>query len=150
MNQSVEVASATIADVDQIKRIADANRQSLGFLTRGTIAAATIDGRVLIARWLGCLVGFATYRHRKDGQTTLLDLCVDQDSRNSGVGASLVDELLNRARVQGCQAVRLKCPRDLPANRFYEAMGFTMLTTVPGRKRSLNVWEYSLVCHARS
>ena len=52
--------------------------------------------------------------------------------------------LLKESASMGQTAVRLKTPADIPANRFYKALGFQLINTEPGRHRPINVWEIRL------
>jgi DNA helicase HerA-like ATPase len=78
------------------------------------------------------------------GRATLYHIAVAPETRARGVGRALVDALEQVARQTGCSWIALKCPVDLPANRFYRDYGFQLAETLNGRKRALNVWLLSL------
>lgn len=129
-------------DISYIKQIADRNRDSLGFLLRPKIEEAIATGRIMIAFSEVEIFGFVIYRHRKiDLQTTLSDICVDQQWRNRGVGKAMIQALYAECSSLGRKFIQLKCPEDLSANSFYEKVGFSHTHTEPGRDRRLNVWR---------
>lgn len=132
---------ARTEDLDAVKALADANRTSLGFVLRPALAVGIQKGWLLVAEKNGCIIGFAHYRHRKDAQTTLYQICVDQKWRGQGIGRMLIEALLNESLSLGQTSVRLKAPSDIAANEFYQALGFQLVDTEPGRIRSVNVWE---------
>ena len=65
------------------------------------------------------------------------DVIVDQSQRGQGVGAALVNYLLQLARELGLSGVSLTCnPRRVAANRLYQKMGF--------KKWETNTYWYEL------
>lgn len=129
-----------------IKQIADCNRHSLGFLPKPKVEEAVANNRVVVVKTSEeKVLGFVIFRHRKtDKQTTLSDICVDENWRNQGLGTLLLqflyDECLNLQR----DFVQLKCPVDLPANAFYDRLGFVKHSTEEGRSRKLNIWRLAI------
>jgi GNAT superfamily N-acetyltransferase len=89
-------------------------------------------------------MGFAHSRHRRDSQTTLYEIGVASKNRKQGLGRAMVHTVVEEARVQGKVLLRLKCPIDLPANAFYQHLGFTLLGQERGKRRMLNVWGMSI------
>jgi ribosomal protein S18 acetylase RimI-like enzyme len=61
-------------------------------------------------------------------------------SRMQGIGRKLVEAVELAAKQRGQAMVRLKCPEDLPANRFYRSLGFAREALEPGKRRRLVVW----------
>lgn len=142
---SLATRKAHESDLEAIKAIADAERNSLGFITRTTIRKAIYQGNIIVVTVNNRVVGFQHYYHRKqDRQTTLYHKAVLLDFRRQGLGTRLVDAVVQEARAMGRQKLRLKCPVDLPANRFHKRYGFVLVGQEPGRVRKLNVWEYNL------
>jgi len=87
--------------------------------------------------------GFARFHIRRDGQMTLHEIIVTRPG--CGIGTALINQLRGIGRQKGATCILAKCPQDLPANRFYASLGFTLRdteTTPTGRK--LNVWQRSL------
>ena len=122
-----------------VKRLADENRENLRFVMRSALAFGIENQWLLVAVHQGHLLGFAHYRHRQDTQTTLYELCVQAQVRKQGIGKALV----LAPRAQGKTCLVLKTAVDLPANGFYEHLGFVCREVQPGKKRALHVWEQS-------
>lgn len=59
---------------------------------------------------------------RRDGQLTIREIIVLPEVRRMGKGRKVLEYL--RAR-PGVSSIYAKCPADLPANEWYEAIGFT-------------------------
>lgn len=76
------------------------------------------------------------YHLRRDGLLTIKLLIVLPLHRRNGVGRSIVNNLLTRAR-----GVVARCPADLPSNAFWGAVGFRNVGTERARSgRVINVW----------
>ena len=134
------IRPASFADLDAVKLIADAHRHELGFVLLPSLREQIERGEMFVATLGDDLVGFVDYHQRRDGQITLYHIAVTPLARQQGVGQSLVNALKQVARNDSCSRIALKCPVDLPANRFYERYGFHLEETQNGRKRPLNVW----------
>lgn len=135
---------AEFSDLTSIKRIADSNREALGFVPRPKVEEAIATNRVLVASDSDQrkVVAFVIYRHRKtDKQTTVYDICVEEEVRRQGIGSLLLKELYDECRNLGRDFIQLKCPLDLAANLFYKSVGFYRSRIEQGKRRSLNVWR---------
>jgi N-acetylglutamate synthase-like GNAT family acetyltransferase len=142
---SFSVRSAVPADLAAIKKIADANKLALGFLPRPKVSEAIQQKRVLVLQTECELVGFVIYRHRKtDNQTTLSDICITEKWRGCKGGQTLVRSLIEDCIGHGHEFILLKCPADLPANFFYEKLGFTRVRVDDGRRRPLSIWRLDI------
>lgn len=132
-------------DLHAVKVLADASRDAVGFVTRQKFEEAVKQKRGFVALENSQVVGFVLYRHRKlDQQTTLSEICVHQDYRGRHIGEQLVNALVQECIKKSRHFIQLKCPTDLPANKFYKQLGFELATTEKGKKRSLNVWRFFL------
>lgn len=143
-NNRINVRKATADDLDDIKVLADAHRHELGFVRRPALIVAIDRQEVLVAQNHQELVGFVEYRHRQDTQTTLYHIAVKPEYRHQGVGRALIKALQAEAQSRGKHKIYLKCPQDLPANRFYRQLGYQLISKETDRKRSLVIWELSL------
>lgn len=143
-NNSTQIRKAASQDLDAVKRLADRNRDALGFVLRPSLREQIDKGEMLVAEQEGQLAGFVDYHQRKDRQLTLYHIAVLADQQGQGVGYALLDALQAIARHAGCSKIVLKCPIDLEANHFYQRYGFQLLQTLNGRKRPLHVWILSL------
>jgi len=122
------VRPATPDDLDWVKRMADRHKLEVGFVRRPALADAVDRGELLVG--VGAS-GFLHYHRRRDGWHTVYEVV----SEAPGTGRALVEAVpLPR---------RLRCPLDLPANAFYARLGGTLVQTEPGKRRPLNVWEWS-------
>ncbi len=147
MSSIVIVNATDLSVIDEIKHIADRYRPELGFHTRQAYVDSANKGELLIARSNIEVVGFARYHHRRDNKTTLYEIAVLPKIRDKGVGRRLVDALIADCQRVSSRCLRLTCPVELPANRFYKAMGFirSASRSRPGKNRPLYEWEYPVL-----
>lgn len=139
------VRPAAATDLTAIKEIADANKTALGFLPRPKINEAIQQQRVLILQTEREMAGFVIYRHRKtDNQTTLSDICVTEKWRGGKGGQAMVQALVQDCVERSRAFILLKCPIDLPANSFYERVGFIRVGIDNGKHRPLNIWRLDI------
>lgn len=144
---------AIYGDVEPIKRImnAAANRPAFGFVSRavheGAITSQMAYGSkdlMLVADNGGAVVGFMRAYHRNDGNTTLHEIAVHPFYHRQGIGRQLLEELERQAGLRGQQAIQLRTPAEIPANRWYIARGFNLIAQESGRKRPLNFYRLQL------
>lgn len=65
--------------------------------------------------------GLCHFHRRRDGVVTIREIIVLPESQRLGIGRAMIDEVVRRtAPVALCA----RCPADLPANAWYERMGF--------------------------
>ncbi len=141
---SIIISNATnLPIIDAVKRVADQHRPELGFHTRQAYVDSLNKGELLIAKRAAEVVGFVRYHHRRDNRTTLYEIAITPDSRGKGVGRRLIEALIADCQRVFSRCIRLSCPVELPANRFYEAVGFIRSTrrSLLGRSRPLYEWE---------
>lgn len=132
---------ARLEHLPGIKAIADCAKQSLGFVHRGALTRAIERREVLVTTVCSSIIGFCHFYRRRDGVWVIYHLAVAEAMRRSGVGSRLVETVFEDARRHGAVVVRLKCPEDLEANRFYERIGFCCTGLEPRQPRSLTMWE---------
>jgi ribosomal protein S18 acetylase RimI-like enzyme len=65
--------------------------------------------------------GLCHWHLRRDGQITIREIIVLPEVRGRGVGRKMLQELMS---VSSASSIFAKCPADLPANGWYEAIGF--------------------------
>lgn len=90
------------------------------------------------------VVGFVEYHHRRDQQTTLYHIAVEESHRAKGVGRALLDALQEEARQMNKTCVFLKCPEGLPANGFYSGCGFCHVGESQSSRRRLVSWRLAI------
>jgi ribosomal protein S18 acetylase RimI-like enzyme len=141
-SQWAPIRQAVPEDIIACKRIADQNREAFGFLPRPVFVEAVERRRLLVAASsTGVVIGFVRFNHRMRGtETALYDICVDNSLRRQGVGRALVAALVDECRRANRETVVLKCPEGLPANDFYDRLGFERQGMVQGRRRNLIIW----------
>jgi N-acetylglutamate synthase-like GNAT family acetyltransferase len=146
---SMQVRWAQEKDVEAVKRLTDENRDAFGFVVRASLEERVRKGGLLVAEQQRALVGFVSFHHRRDGWTTIHELCTRAENRKRGVGRALVQQVEQEALCKRQNGVRLKCPLDLPANGFYARLGFTRIGIEEGKRRPLAIWEKQLPQSAR-
>jgi len=144
MGSHVSIRKAKLQDLEAIKQIADANKEAIGFVMRPALAENIKRGWVLVAERAGVVVGFASYRHRRDEQTTLYEICVAEGQRGNGVGRALLEALTEEGHRLGKSYLRLKCPVDSEANAFYASLAFDQVGKEQGKAKELIKWEKAL------
>ena len=75
-------------------------------------------------------------------------VCIQYDAQRRLHGAALVGRLINKAEAEGYDRISCWVADDIPANDFWQAMGFRMMGEREGgkhRKRKHNAWVYW--CH---
>ncbi|HPZ55674.1 MAG TPA: GNAT family N-acetyltransferase [Bacillota bacterium] len=141
----VDVRLAHSSDLEPVKRLADDNRDSIGFLPRAAFQESIKRGWLLVAKVDGEPVGFVRFRPRAtDDVCTLYEICVSHSWRRRGIGTLLLDALKAHAQHHNKRWIRLKCPTDLEANRFYLQYGFRKIGCSEGKARPLVEWAMSL------
>ena len=131
------------SDVDHVKALADQHRYELGFLRRAAFEASLAKNELLVARSGSKVVGFVRYHHRRDHQTTLYEILTTPKFQRTGVGNRLIAALSDECRYNESRRITLVCPAELPANRFYEEVGFRRSNSRSreGKGRQLYQWE---------
>ena len=145
---SIAISKAKdLSDVDIVKHIADQHRAELGFHARQAYVDSLDKGELLIARKDDQVVGFLRYHHRRDNRTTLYEIAIIPDVRGKGIGHQLIKALIADCQRVSSRCLRLSCPVELPANRFYEAVGFirSARRSRRGRSRPLYEWELPIL-----
>lgn len=138
----VVVSTADAEMIEHVKMLADAHRHVFGFIPRAAFVDAMSERALLVALLDGRVVGFLRFHHRRrDTQTTLYDICVDQAYRQCGIGRLLIETLYEVCRAMGHNCVTLRCSTDLPANGFYRRLGFISVRSVVGKRRALTIWR---------
>lgn len=125
---------ATEHDLTDIKRIANQNREFIGFVMKVALMESIQKKSLLVFEDLSGVVGFVHYHPRKDGWHTVHELAVSKNLHSKGVGQQLFDSVP--------LPIRLKTTEDnLKALRFYAKNGMTIVGIENGKKRKLTVLE---------
>lgn len=132
--EHVFLRAAVPADYDACKKIANQpqNRKVLGFFMRVTFndfaARQPADDRYILTvveDAANNIVGVVRAKTRNDqSQTTVHEICVDDNHKGQGIGRLMVEHVASRARAHHAPKIFLKSPADTPAGRFYRHLGF--------------------------
>jgi ribosomal protein S18 acetylase RimI-like enzyme len=131
------IRAATLEDLFQVKLIAVENKSTLGFILQPSLELAVKKGWLLVAIEGETIVGFLNMWQRRDGWSTVMELCVQAGYRNRGYGRALL--------AATPRPIRLKClANNTTANEFYYNTGFTLEKTIPAteRKQALYLWNF--------
>ncbi len=147
----VTIRQASQEDASAIMALSQASKDELGLISqhRQWLLQQINVGEVLVAETAeGELVGFVVFNHNpltEDEHTTIYYLCTDSSYRRHGIGKRLMDEAAVDARLYGNKRITLKCPTQLPANHFYQSIGYTLEGSEADQEGGrLNVWTLSL------
>ena len=126
----VTVRAATLDDLPDVDRLQKAHSKSLGFLHRVTLEGKVRRGEMLVAHaagggFAGYVVGSDAY-HKRQEVGVVYQMAVAKTHRRATVGATLLKNLFE-SWAYGTRLCCAWCAQDLPANRFWEAMGFVPL-----------------------
>ena len=111
------ICEAREGDIPAIKKIFRANKRYLGFTTWPILSSSIAKSELHVAVFCEHIVGFIRWHRRRDGWSTVYELCVDEPYRGRGVGRMLM-------QVIGTGPAKLKCHTANPALKFYDLLGF--------------------------
>lgn len=125
---------ATDHDLTDIKRIANQNREFIGFVMKIALIEAIKKRSLLVFEDLSGVIGFVHYHPRKDGWHTIHEIAVSKQLQSKGVGQQLFDSVP--------LPIRLKTTEDnIKALGFYVKNGMKIVGIENGKKRKLTVLE---------
>lgn len=133
--------------VGQVSCIADKNKAAFGFLSSSAYEQMASKGQLWIAinssmELKGYLIFGGTMPTLK-----IFQIYACESVKGHGVGSKLIDTLKEHAREKNYHTISARVASDLPANIFWEHIGFTIYRQVKGgetTKRIINVRGYSL------
>jgi len=86
--------------------------------------------------------GFCHWHLRKDKQITIREIIVLPECQRQGIGTMILEQL---KQVPDAMSIFAKCPADLSANRWYQALGFISEgTEITKSGRRLMLWRLQL------
>jgi len=144
MESDLFIRKSSLEDLPFIKILSDKNINSLGFTMTGKIRESIEKQHCFSAFYKDEFCGFVIFRHRKkDDQTTLSIICVEEKYRGLKIGTNLIEFLIDDCFENKKKFIQLKCPVDLPSNKFYKEMGFEIYSVEKREnKRDLNIFRY--------
>jgi len=100
---------------------------------------AAKQGRLILVDGGYCLWS----QRKKDGVVVISEIIVLPERRGQGIGTRMLDEL---KKVKGATAIFLKCPSNLPANKWYKSKGFEEVGVeiVGNRGTQVRCWRLEL------
>jgi ribosomal protein S18 acetylase RimI-like enzyme len=147
----VTIRGASQEDASAIRTLSEASQDELGSISqhRHWLTHQIDIGEVFVAETSeGELVGFVVFNHdplTEHEHTTIYYLCIHSTYRGHGIGKRLMEAVAVDARLFGNRRITLKCPSDLPANHFYQSVGYTLEGNETAQEGDrLNVWTLSL------
>ena len=139
-----EVVPASLKDLRALKLLADRHKLELGFVLAPALQEGITNGQVYIIKRSSQVLAFVHFRHRRDAVTKIYQICVDCSAQRKGLGMAMLEAVRKDALQRGQVEITLMCPTDLLAKGFYKRMGFSLLQTISGKRRALNIWNLKL------
>ena len=134
---TIRIREATTDDLPFIDGLQRANTKAVGYFPRGQFEGYVAQKAVLIAEGDAGPLGYIISKDRylkRDELGVVYQLNVAPEARRHLVGAALLRAAFDRS-AYGCRLYCCWCAKDLPANRFWEAMGFAPLAFRAGSDR---------------
>jgi GNAT superfamily N-acetyltransferase/predicted nucleic acid-binding protein len=133
----------TEAYIERVRTLADQHRESFGFLPASAYTELAVKDRLWVAidKNTGNLCGFLSFGGRYP-QVKIFQLFVEESVRRHRVGERLIVGLKEVSQRAGVQTISARIAADLPANKFWERMGFRLIRQEAGgkvRDRMINV-----------
>ena len=132
--------------VDEIRRLADANRTALGFLPASVYRESAMKGGLWVdvdrtRKMRGYLLFGGRYPRLR-----VFQLFVRPEFRGSGTARTLLEKLRDHGEKLNYLTITARVARELEANRFWEACGFFVTDRIPGdaTRRPLNKYTLEL------
>lgn len=125
---------AVVDDLVIIKKIANQNRDFIGFVMKVALIEAISKKSLFVFDSVDGVLGFIHYHPRKDGWNTVHELAVMREHQGKGIGQALFDIVP--------LPMRLKTTVDnATAIAFYAKNNMLHVRNEQGKKRSLVVFE---------
>ncbi|MDN3639907.1 GNAT family N-acetyltransferase [Simiduia curdlanivorans] len=133
--------------VRQVAEIADKNKGAFGFLSSSVYEQMASKGQLWVAinnsnELKGYLMFGGTMPTLK-----VFQIYACPSVKGQGVGKRLISALKNHAREKHYHSISARVASDLPANNFWEQVGFSIYQQVKGghtTKRTINIRGHSL------
>jgi GNAT superfamily N-acetyltransferase len=133
--------------VGRVSAIADQHKRAFGFLSASAYEQMASKGQLWVAintakELKGYLMFGGTMPTLK-----VFQVYACKSAKGHGVGAQLIDALKEYARDRHYHSIVARVASDLPANNFWERMGFSIYRQVKGgetTKRIINIRGYAL------
>ena len=135
---AITIRDAVLSDFDFIDALQKQHKLGVGFMYTAQIMGHLAQGHVIIAedtlgREVGYCIGVDKYFKRED-TGVIYQMNIVPGRQRGLIGATLLKAMFERS-AYGVRLFCCWCAQDLPANRFWEAMGFTALAFRTGSKK---------------
>ena len=130
--------------VDQVRQLADANRDALGFLPATAYEEAAMKGCLWVAVE-GCankLRGYLFFGDRFP-RLRVYQVYVCPEFRSSGTARKLIEKLKRHGEDRDYLTITARVASELPANRFWSSLGFNVTGRSPGKKKGRTINRYA-------
>ena len=133
--------------INAVKALADSHRDELGFHTRQSYIDSLSKGELIVATLERRVMGFVRFHKRRDHAATIYEIVTAPELRRKGIARRLLVAVVEECRQMDARLLRLSCPADLPANAFYEAVGFARASSRSrqGKDRPLIEWQMPIL-----
>ena len=152
MTETILDAPAKVIDyVDQVRRLADANKEALGFLTATAYEEAAMKGClwVAVSGTARRLRGYLFFGVRFP-RLRVYQVYVCPEFRSSGTARTLIERLKAYGEDHDYLSITARVASELPANRFWQALGFNVIGRYPGGKKGRTINRYALALNVPS
>src|SRR4051794_40068339 len=135
---AIAVRVAVMEDLPFLDGLQKQHNKALGFFPRAQMEGYIRNGWVLVAEDAATrrVIGYVASRDRylkRDELGVIYQLCVSPGEQRKLVAAALVREVFARS-AYGCKLYCCWCAQDLPANLFWQSMGFLPIAFRAGSK----------------
>lgn len=134
--------------ISQVAAIADRNKDAFGFLAASVYEQMALKGQLWIAvNNQDDLKGYLMFGGTMP-TVKIFQIYVCPSARGTSVGKTLIDLLKKYAKDRHYHSISARVASDLPANKFWAAMGFAVYRQVPGskkKKRIINIRGFSFL-----
>lgn len=141
-------SAISLEDIEFVKSLMRENSDSVGFIPTQGIKRAASKKCLIVQRIKNKRVGYLLFGPIQPGKDVhIWQECVHKDVRRMGCGRDVFTKLYRRTVRLGAKGISLRCAANLRANRFWQALGFKLISAkepTNRRKRTINVYHLSL------
>lgn len=130
--------------LEAIRSLSDSDSDALGFLPPSAFFEQACHNRlwVVVSKKSRELLGYLLFGG-KYPDLKIFQIFVRTEHRHQQIGGTLIQHIVAFAENHNFLSISARVAADLPANRFWQSLGFTHSRQVPGGKskhRTINIW----------
>ena len=133
---------------EQVSKLADENKQAFGFLAASVYEQMALKEQLwIVSDDIGKLKGYLMFGGTMP-RVKIFQLYVRPNARGDGIGRILIEALIDHSNVRNFHTISARVASDLPANKFWEHMGFVISRQDKGgetKNRKINIRAYPLI-----